>query len=148
MVLGMKNFNILGVHWKIQGGEGGVLKIQYIGRIAKKRGTWAVCWFKGRTCQERAGVFFTGNWYPYAHNVGPDKTWHDKFILLRTLKRQVKIYTIYICDTQSAQKYDGHFDTCMWCTWSFFIVNKKPIAKFFCICICIIYTYILPTSNM
>ena len=37
--------------------------------------------------------------------VGPDKTFslRDKFIVLRTLNRQAKIYTIYICDTESAQ---------------------------------------------
>ena len=29
--------------------------------------------------------------------------WYDKFVVLWTLNKQEKIYTIYICDTQSAQ---------------------------------------------
>ena len=99
-----------------------------MGGLAKKRG-W--CFWGGR-----------GSWYPHAHYVVPDWTWHDKFILLWTLNRQVKIYTIYICDTQSAQKKDGHIGSCIWCTWSFVIVIKNLLAKFFHICICIIYIYI------
>ena len=37
--------------------------------------------------------------------IGPDETcsWCDEFIVLQTLNRQVKLYTIYICDTQSGQ---------------------------------------------
>ena len=68
--------------------------------------------------------------------IGPDQTylWCDKFIVLQTLNRQVKIYTIYICDTQSAQilqMKDGHFGTwCMWYARSFFIVYKSLLAKF------------------
>ena len=63
--------------------------------------------------------------------IGPDETcsWCDKFILLQRLNRQVKIYTIYICDTYSAQIF--HFGTwCMWCARSFFIVYKSLLAKF------------------
>ena len=68
--------------------------------------------------------------------IGPDLMcpWCDKFIVVETLNRQVKIYTIYICDTQSTQilqKQDGHFGTwCMWCARSFFIVYKNLLAKF------------------
>ena len=44
------------------------------------------------------------------------------------------MYTIYICDTQSAQilqKLHGHFGTwCMWCVRSFFILYKNLLAKF------------------
>ena len=59
----MKNFNILGVHWKtwlLGGGEGGVMKNQYRGEDCLKRGgAWTVCQFKG-AWQERGGVFEGG----------------------------------------------------------------------------------------
>ena len=44
MVLSIKNFNILGVHWNIRllgWGDGGSW-----GGLPKK-GAWTVCWFKG-----------------------------------------------------------------------------------------------------
>ena len=38
---------------------------------------------------------------------------------------------------------DGHLGTWyMWCTGSFFIVNKSLLAKFFHICICIIHIWV------
>ena len=49
MVLRTKNFNILGVHWKIQFLEGGLEKPIYSARLPKKRG-WV--WI------ERGGVVF------------------------------------------------------------------------------------------
>ena len=49
MVLRMKNFNNLGVHWKVRLLSRGVTKNQYRGgKIAYKGGgAWTVCWFKG-----------------------------------------------------------------------------------------------------
>ena len=63
MALRMKNFNILGVHWKIRflGGEG-FTKIG--GGDCLKRGAWTVCRFKVGVWQERG----KGEcWYPNAH---------------------------------------------------------------------------------
>ena len=66
MVLRMKNFNILGVHWKIQLSGEGSRKINIYGglpikgrlrRFVDLRGAW----------QERAGGVFEGGWYPNAH---------------------------------------------------------------------------------
>ena len=59
MVLRTKNFNILGVQWKIQLLGGDLEKQIYRGRLPKKGGgAWAVCWFKGGlNKKERGGVF-------------------------------------------------------------------------------------------
>ena len=61
-------------------------------------------------------------------------SWCHKFIVVQTLNRQVKIHTIYILDTQSAQilqKLDGHFGTwCMSSARSFLIVYKNLLARF------------------
>ena len=61
MVLRMENFNILGVHWKIQlfVGGGGHEKPIYR-RDCLKRGAWTVCWFKGGAWQEGEGWCFWG----------------------------------------------------------------------------------------
>ena len=56
----MKNFNILGVYWKIRPLGGGVTKNQYIGGI----GQFAD--LRGGAWQER-GVFLRGGWYPNVH---------------------------------------------------------------------------------
>ena len=57
----MKNFNILGIHWKIWLSEGGVHKKQIKRRDCPKRGAWTAWKFKGRTCQERGdSVFWRG----------------------------------------------------------------------------------------
>ena len=66
--LTMKNFNIIGVHWKIQflGGGGGVMKNQYRGGSYLKRGAWTICRFKGAWQEREVGVF-DGGWYPNAH---------------------------------------------------------------------------------
>ena len=53
-MLRMKNFNILGVYWKIRPLGGGVTKNQYIG------GDWPVCWFKGGGLARKGGVFEGG----------------------------------------------------------------------------------------
>ena len=69
MVLRMKNFDIFGVHWKIQLlGEGGSRKTNKEERIAWKRGggAWTVCRFNGETWQERVGGVL-GGWYHNAH---------------------------------------------------------------------------------
>ena len=61
----MKNFNILGVHRKIQFLGGGVTKNQYIGRDCLKKGTWKVFRFKGEAWQEREGGVFEGGLIPH-----------------------------------------------------------------------------------
>ena len=60
----MKNFNILGVHWKTCLLEGGVMKNQYRGGLPKRGGAWTVWRFKGETWQERGeGVLLReGGW--------------------------------------------------------------------------------------
>ena len=74
----MKNFNILGVHWKIQllvaGGAFTEIWCRGVGGGAglKKKvgrgGTWTVFRFTGRGAwQERGVVFLRGGWYPNAH---------------------------------------------------------------------------------
>ena len=63
MGLRMKNFNIMGVHWKIQflSGGGGVTKNQYIYiGFAWEGGAWTVCRFKGGSCWKRGGGVFEG----------------------------------------------------------------------------------------
>ena len=63
-MLGMKDFNILRVHWKIQllgaGGVGGLRKTN-IERGLPKMGAWKVWWFIGALARKR------GVWYPNAH---------------------------------------------------------------------------------
>ena len=61
----MKNFNTMGVHWKIQFfGEGGGWFTKYSVANCLKSGAWIVCRFKvrggrggGRGEKERDGVF-------------------------------------------------------------------------------------------
>ena len=57
----MKNFNILGFHWKIQllGGRE-FIKNWYRGGDCLKRGAWTVFRFKGGALQEREGWCFWG----------------------------------------------------------------------------------------
>ena len=63
-MLGMKDFNILRVHWKIQllgaGGVGGVKKNQYREGIAKKGGLESLVIYRSLGKKE-------GGWYPNAH---------------------------------------------------------------------------------
>ena len=69
----MKNFNFMGVHWKIcffgggGVGGGGVTKNQYIGENCLKWGVWTVCRFKGRLVKKEGVGVFEGGWYPNAH---------------------------------------------------------------------------------
>ena len=65
----MKNFNILGVHWKIQFLEGGSRKTNIEGGNCLKRGAWAVCQFKGELGKKEEGCFWggRGSWYPNAN---------------------------------------------------------------------------------
>ena len=58
MGLTMKNFNILGVHWKIRFLGEGLMKNQYKEGDCWKWGPWTFCWVKGKGAwQERGGVF-------------------------------------------------------------------------------------------
>ena len=71
MVLRTENFNIFGVHWKIQLLGGGLEKPIYRGGagLPKKGGTGTACWFKeggGLGKKEGRGVFERG-WDPNAH---------------------------------------------------------------------------------
>ena len=59
MELRMKNFNIMGVHRKIQFLGGGVMKNQYTGGNYLKRGggPWTVFRLKGGLPKKRGGCF-------------------------------------------------------------------------------------------
>ena len=59
----MKNFNIFGVHGKIQVLDGGFMKNQYIGRDCLKRGGLD-------SLHISVGGVFEGGWYPNAHYDG------------------------------------------------------------------------------
>ena len=53
----MKNFNIMGVHSKIQGSS--QKKKQYVGENCLKRGPWTICRFRGgRGLGKKEGVVF------------------------------------------------------------------------------------------
>ena len=69
MVLRIKNFNILEVHWKIWLLGRGFTKNQYrVGRLPKNGGLWQFVDLTGGTQEERGGgVFLMGGWYPNAH---------------------------------------------------------------------------------
>ena len=60
MVLRMKSFNILRVHWKIQLLGRGFTKNQYRGGNCLKRGAWTVSSFKGGFARKRGMVFLRG----------------------------------------------------------------------------------------
>ena len=67
----MKNFNILGVHWKIGllgGKEEGSSKNNIEGGLPKKRGL-GQCRFKGRRLARKRRWCFLGGkcWYPNSH---------------------------------------------------------------------------------
>ena len=92
MVLRTKNFNILGVHWKIQFLEGGLEKPIYSARLPKKR-EWV--WI------ERGGGVFQGGWYPNAH--------YDYFVSFEVIeKRFTKIKFKY---------FNGNCDYSSWPGW-------------------------------
>ena len=60
MVLRMKNFNILGVRWKIWLLGGDVHEKQYRGGGLPKKGAWTVCQFKGELGKREGVVFLSG----------------------------------------------------------------------------------------
>ena len=64
MGLTMKNFNILGVHWKIWFLGGGLTKNQYRGDELPKKGAWTVCRFKGGLGKKDGGGVFEGGLIP------------------------------------------------------------------------------------
>ena len=63
----MKNFNILGVHWKLRL-LGGFSKNQYRRRDWLKMGARTVCWFKEVLDKKEGVVFLREGWYAYAHH--------------------------------------------------------------------------------
>ena len=63
MVLRMKNFNILGVHWKIRlliGGGGSQKTNIEAGDYLKRGRVWTVYWFKGELGKKGGGGVFEG----------------------------------------------------------------------------------------
>ena len=69
MGLRMKNYNIMGVHWKIWFLVG-FTKNQYIAGNLLERGAWTVCRFKGGLEKKRRVVFLReGCWYSNVHYV-------------------------------------------------------------------------------
>ena len=69
----MKNFCIMGVHWKshffLGGGGGWFINNQYIhiGELPKKVGAWTVCKFKRELGKNEGGGVFDRGRYPNAH---------------------------------------------------------------------------------
>ena len=61
MELRMKNFNVFGIHRKIQFYLGRFMKNQYIRRNYVKRGAWTVCKFKEGLTKRGGGVFEGGS---------------------------------------------------------------------------------------
>ena len=77
MGLKMKNFNILGIDWKIRLLRGEFTKNWYRGWGLPKRGAWTVCRFIGGSWQEKGGgVFEGGGWYPNADYVTSKPFFH------------------------------------------------------------------------
>ena len=73
MVLRMKNFNILEVHWKIWVLRRGLTKNQYReGDCLKSGGAWTVCRFKGEGLARKRGWCFWG---------GVDTPMHTMYIV-------------------------------------------------------------------
>ena len=65
MGLTMKNFNVLGVHWKTQFLGGGSLKNQYRRRgLPKRGGAWTVCRFMGGLARMKGVVLLRGGLTP------------------------------------------------------------------------------------
>ena len=69
MVLKMKNFNILGVHWTIRllGGGGELTKNQYRVGIAWKGGLGQFANLGGGLARKSGWCFWGGCWYSNAH---------------------------------------------------------------------------------
>ena len=67
----MKNFNILGFHWKIWFLGGEFMKKQYRRGDCLKRGALTVCRFKGGLGKKDGEGVFEGSWYPNTHYVPP-----------------------------------------------------------------------------
>ena len=56
----MKNFNIFGVHKKIQLLDVGSRKTNIEERLPKKEGVWTICQFDGGLCKKVGGDVFEG----------------------------------------------------------------------------------------
>ena len=83
MRLRMKNFYVLGVHWKIQLLGGDSQKNNIEGRLGDclKRGAWTVCRFKGGLGKKEGVGVFEGGWYP---NVCYECDSEDKLVVTCT----------------------------------------------------------------
>ena len=66
MGLRMKNFNILGVHWKIWLSGGGSWKTNMEGGLPKKGGL-DILQIQEGLGKKGGGMFLIGVWYPNAH---------------------------------------------------------------------------------
>ena len=68
MVLRIKNFNILGVHWKIRLLGGRCSRNTNAEReLPKKGGLDSLLNSRGGLGKKEGGVFLRGGWYPNAH---------------------------------------------------------------------------------
>ena len=65
----MKNFNVLGAHWKIPLLGGEFMKDRHRGGGLPKKGAWTIFQFKGGLGKKEGVVFLSGGWYPDAHYV-------------------------------------------------------------------------------
>ena len=99
-MLRMKNFNILGVHWRIWLlGRGGGLKNQYRGGDCLKKGggAWTVCQFIGRLGKKEGDGVFEVDWYPNTHNGGRSSP--DNFL--------EKLVAKLLCGTKNKSAYQN-----------------------------------------
>ena len=71
MGLGIKNFNIMGFHWKLAKLARGLAKKTIYRRDCLERGAWTVHKFKRGFGKKKEGGVFEGGggWYPNAHYV-------------------------------------------------------------------------------
>ena len=77
----MKNYNILGVRWKIWLLVG-LTKNQYRGGDCLKRGAWTVCRFEVGLARKRGWCFWGGGWYTNAnYDQSAQKTLDTSLIL-------------------------------------------------------------------
>ena len=89
MVLRMKNFNILGVHWKIRLlGVGGSRKTNVEGGLPKKGALVSLPIYGGDLARKRVVVFLQGDLY--------DNTHYEFWSISATLYNKVWIYNQFL----------------------------------------------------
>ena len=75
MGLRMENFDIMGVHWKIQFLEG-CMKNNILGVNCLKGESWIVCRFKRALGKKEILKFLRWGWDPNAHYELEEPCWH------------------------------------------------------------------------